>query len=109
MKVIVSSSRRYWALGRCFEAGDSDPFEADEAQLAQLDAAKGGVKIEQCGLERATPEQRSPPVLTYRIVQDPPAPPPAPEPLPAPELAITAGPTETPHEIPGEESPHDGA
>jgi hypothetical protein len=93
VKVVVTALRRYWALGRCFEQGDTE-LELDEEQLAQLDAAKGGVKLEQVGLDRSNPEQRSPCVLSYRIVADPP---PAPLPEVAPPLEVTDAPGEPPH------------
>lgn len=83
VKVVVTALRRYWAAGRCFEQGET-AAELEESDLAQLDAAKGGVKLEQHGADRSNPEQKSPPVLTYRIVEDPPpAPVPPAEPAPA--------------------------
>lgn len=83
VKVVVTALQRYWAAGRCWEAGETEAVLEDlpglpvEQQLAQLDGAKGGKILEQNGLERSNPEQRSPCALTYRIIEDPPPAPPA--------------------------------
>ncbi len=90
LKVVVSSSRRYFCAGRCWEAGETEAVLEDqpdlplEAQLAQLDAAKGGQQQDALGLERGNEAfYRAPPVLSYRIVLDE-------EPPSAMEAAATA-------------------
>ncbi len=79
LKVVVSSSRRYFCAGRCWEAGETEAVLEDqpglslEQQLAQLDAAKGGQQQDALGLERGNEAfYKAPPVLSYRIVLDEP-------------------------------------
>jgi len=79
VKVVVTALQRYWAAGRCWEGGvteavlEDTPERSLASQLAELDAAKGGVRLADSELSRGNPfAQRTPCMLTYRIVEDPP-------------------------------------
>jgi hypothetical protein len=79
VKVVVTALQRYWAAGRCWEGGvteavlEDTPERSLASQLAELDAAKGGVRLADSELSRGNPfAQPTPCMLTYRIVEDPP-------------------------------------